>query len=254
MAKEKRLIATLDFETDPFKYGRDPEPFCAGLAVEDGSYYHFWGAYCNEQIADFVADEKLRIYAHNGGKFDYFFMLKYLSMKMMLINGRISKARLGKSVLVDSYLIFPMALRELNKDEIDYSIMEREERNKSENKKEILAYLRGDCEYLLKWVLKFNERFGVKLTVAAAAFGELEKTGYPCKKPSSEKYDDIFRSYYYGGRTQNFKSGVIEGAYEIWDINSAYPEAMKQKHPYGTWHRLQYYRWFGNFRGSTYFS
>ena len=46
-------IATMDFETDPFKFGREPEPFCAGIF--DGEVYRqFWGSECVINIVELL--------------------------------------------------------------------------------------------------------------------------------------------------------------------------------------------------------
>jgi hypothetical protein len=42
----------------------------------------------------------------------------------------------------------------------------------------------------------------------------------------------LFAQYYYGGRVECFESGIIDTAFSVYDINSAYPRAMLEKHPY----------------------
>lgn len=39
--------------------------------------------------------------------------------------------------------------------------------------------------------------------------------------------------YYYGGRVECFYTGEVEEEFEVIDIRSAYPWAMKKKHPWG---------------------
>lgn len=231
--KNPRKIAVIDFETDPFRHGRVPEPFACGIYIEGGEYIELWGDDCADRAADVLRERRLRVYAHNGGKFDYFFLLDHMGEKIKLINGRIAQARIGESELYDSWLILPVPLSGMDKDEIDYSIMEAGEREKPRNKKKILEYLKSDCVYLFEWVQRFIGEFGKKLTLASAAFDQLEKTGYPAKRTSSEAYDSEYRAYYFGGRTQAFAKGKFEGDYKIYDINSAYPRAMLDNHPCG---------------------
>ena len=233
----KRKIAVLDFETDPFEYGAEILPFAAGLYTGD-DYYQFWSDDCANQLADIIEEEHLTVYAHNGGRFDFFFLLERLHPEIFLISNRIAKAKIGDSVLLDSYLILPMPLAAYKKDDIDYGIFKRGVRDLPENKAEILKYLHKDCIYLYEWVGKFIDRFGTKLTVAQAAFDQLSKTGYPCKRRSSEKYDSSLRPFYFGGRTETFKTGFIEGEIIVNDINSAYPSAMRDYHPFGTAHHV----------------
>lgn len=225
-------IATLDFETDPFKFGREPVPFCCGIF--DGEVYRqWWGAECVINIVEYIREElqDYTIYAHNGGKFDYFFMLEYFESNIKIINGRIAKAKIGKATLTDSLLILPAPLSQFRKDEFDYSKMEKE--NRVKHKQEILKYLKNDCVYLYEWVSKFVGLFGKKLTIAGTAFNELKKTGYD-PLFTYEKYDELFRQFYFGGRVSTFKEGQIDGKHEYVDINSAYPFAMLYKHPFGS--------------------
>ncbi len=116
--KQKRKIATLDFETDPFLYLRDPEPFCCGLYTGD-DYWQFWGDDCAERVAEVIAENRFTVYAHNGGKFDFYYLLKYFDEKIKVINGRIGKAQLGDSELIDSYLFLPVPLAAMEKDDFD---------------------------------------------------------------------------------------------------------------------------------------
>jgi len=226
-----RKLAVLDFETDPFEYDRPPQAFVVGFYDGD-TYRHFWGADCAKQIADYVRDKNYVIYAHNGGKFDFYFLLKEASCDVQVINSRIAVMNIGKSILRDSYLILPLPLSAHKKDVINYDIFEEDEREKPKNKAAILEYLESDCIYLYEWVAKFREKFGGCLTLPSASFNELRKTGYIIGKATPE-YDAKYRPYYYGGRTEAFKVGHFTKPCKVVDINSAYPYAMLDEHPYG---------------------
>jgi len=225
--------AVLDIETDPFRPGRKPEPFCC--AVYDGEEHKlWWGDNCiRDMCAHIGTMSGYTIYAHNGGKFDFHFLCDYLDTDMMLINGRISKAAINNVQLRDSYNLLPRPLSSYKKDDIDYDVMERENREK--NKTKILQYLGTDCFYLHEWLGKFFALFGTNLTLSGTAFKELKKSGYVPDKCSVE-YDKKFREYYFGGRVSVFETGEIkhETPLEYRDINSAYPAAMMCAHPYGT--------------------
>lgn len=235
MKKEKR-IAVFDFETDPFLYGRVPKPFACGF-YDGETYLQFWGDDCASQFIDYLKDEEeLILYAHNGGKFDFYFILKHLDADISIINGRIAKATLfdGKIEIRDSYLILPLKLEMFNKDEIDYKKMEREVREL--HKQEILRYLHTDCTSLYDAVKRFRDEFGGGLTLAGSAFKQLKLTDYPAE-PTDSSFDNTFRHFYQGGRVQCLQVGAFVGDYEYVDINSAYPYAMTFKHWQGSSYR-----------------
>lgn len=238
MKKTKRGIAVLDFETDPFLYGRVPAPFVAGLRIGD-EYKEFWGADCVDSVVRYLDDIKtpLVVYAHNGGKFDYFFMLKYLENPIKVIGTRIAKAKMGIHELRDSYSIIPVPLAAYKKDDIDYRKMEAEVRHL--HRAEISNYLKSDCDYLFHLVSQFRERFGDKLTIGATAINELKKL-HPFDAQNAS-HDEFFRAWFFGGRVEYFESGVLRGDWKVYDVNSMYPHVMKEyAHPTGAKYRQQY--------------
>ena len=231
-----KRIAVIDAETDPFKFGRVPKPFCWGFY--DGEIYKdFWSNSllgCTEMLLDYLAsrDDELLIYAHNGGKFDFLFFIEKLLGKIRIVNGRILEAYLGKHTIRDSYAILPISLKKLGagKKEIDYALMEVEYRE--ENRAEILEYLEADCVALHKVVSAFIDKFGTTLTIGSTAMKEFKK--FHKFDTLSQADDEFFRNYYFGGRCQCFETGVIQTPVKVYDINSAYPDAMaKMRHPIG---------------------
>ena len=229
----RRKIAVIDSETDPFKYGRMPKPFIWGFYDGD-EYLEFTDT---ADMAAYLKSRELIVYAHNGGKFDYHFLLPYMeeTSKVMLINSRLAKWKLGKSELRDSYNILPVPLAKLNKDVFDYDKMEGDVRD--EHMDEIRAYLRNDCIYLYDAVTDFIDRYGLHLTQATASLRQWEGMGHTAPKTSGAYYESI-KDYYYGGRVSMFQSGVHNGAFDIVDINSAYPRAMLEEHPWGLDRRM----------------
>lgn len=225
-----RRFATLDAETDPFKFGRIPKPFIWGYFDGD-NYEEFTDT---EKMVEFIKEQDAIIYAHNGGKFDYHFLLDQLEpfSDVMIINGRISKVKLGDAELRDSYNIIPAPLSAYQKDDMDYGIMEASERKKAANKKKISAYLKADCIYLYELISRFHEDYGLCLTQAGASMKQWKKIA-PIAPPRTDKqfYTD-FLPYYFGGRVQCFQKGIIDDAFSVYDINSAYPFAMLSAHPY----------------------
>ena len=230
--KQDVTLAVFDIETDPFKHGRTPAPFCCEFYIE-GYKKQFWGKDCILDFYNFIRYEETQyvIYAHNGGKFDfmYLFWLGVID-KIKIVNGRILKANIGIHELRDSYSIIPVPLAAYQKTEIDYNKFEEE--NREENKTEILEYLDDDCIYLYDLVKSFRERFGDNLTIGGTALKQLRER-HPFEN-QDEKHDSLFRPYYFGGRVEFFDSGVIEGDYTIYDVNSMYPTVMRnEQHPTG---------------------
>lgn len=229
MAKQKRKIAVIDTETDPFKYGRVPAPFCCEFYSED-TWQQFWGEDCIEQLFAYL--EKLPdsyiIYAHNGGKFDFHFMHHGLENPVRIIKSRIVSAELYHHQLRDSYAILPVPLRDYEKDVFDYSKMERPKRNRY--KTEILKYLHSDCVNLYSLVARFVEQFGTKLTIGSTAMTQIRKRHEFRRLTKME--DECFRRFYFGGRVECFKSGILPGPWKCVDLNSSYPNSMKNfRHP-----------------------
>ena len=245
--KGERTLAVVDSETDPFLFGRVPKPFSWGF-YEKGNYVDFVDdklSTCTEKLLDYLIGrtDPLLIYAHNGGKFDFFFFMEHGAIEnpALIINGRIVKACfLGIHEIRDSYAIMPLPLKKMvdkengSKLDIDYAKLEKEVRHL--HMPEILKYQKQDCIVLFGYVEKFRERFGDKLTVGSAAITELEKF-HPVSRQNTS-HDIQFRPFYFGGRVECFEAGKISAPpgrkLKIYDVNSMYPGAMRSfDHPTG---------------------
>jgi len=224
-----KRIAVADSETDPFRHGRLPRPFLWGFYDGD-EYLEF--DYLNN-FMDYVTSRPLIVYAHNGGRFDWHFILQFVPelTEVMIINGRIAKLQIGKCEFRDSWNILPVPLSAYQKTEIDYRKFEKSERDKVKNRAEISAYLKDDCVFLYELVSEFVSEFGRGLTIAGTAMKQWQKiSGRTAPDDDGTIYKTI-RPYYYGGRCQAFRFGVIDESFEVADINSAYPYAMLSRHP-----------------------
>src|SRR5215469_7911805 len=113
----KYRLAVMDCETDP-ENGEDGTylPFVIGF-YNGSSYRYFWDnpKIPGSCIQKFIAHLKVLegphlIYAHNGGKFDYMFMLDHFEGNLSIQNGRIIKAFIGEHQFRDSWSIIPIAL------------------------------------------------------------------------------------------------------------------------------------------------
>lgn len=221
-----KKFAVIDAETDPFKFGRIPQPFIWGFY--DGQ--NFLEFEKTETLVDYLSHRDITVYAHNGGKFDFHFLLPWIKGKILVVNGRIMRAHIGKCELRDSWGILPVPLSAIEKDKFDYSLMEPEVRALHMDK--IRQYLHNDCVYLYDAIKKFRENYGDKLTLASAAMSEWEKIRG--RVSGTREHHQFFSPYYYGGRVTPFVGGVVKNPVKVVDINSAYPKAMTKDHPIGS--------------------
>ena len=227
-------IGVLDFETDPFEFGRIPYPFACGIYFSPDNYNLLW----ERNIIDKVIGTLRRLntcvlYAHNGGKFDFHFLIENAEPQDIQIrNGRIVQMRIGKVILKDSWPLMPFPLDEYRKTKINYSIFEKDKRNLPVNRKKIESYLFDDCRFLHELITGFRAIIGPKDTIGSAAFYQMKKLDIPIIH-NNETHDDLFRQFYFGGRCEAFKKGVFTGPFIYLDINSAYPYAMRFNHPHG---------------------
>lgn len=230
MPKKMARLCTMDTETDPFEVGLIVEPFSCGF-YDGECYFDWWGKDCIRNFIEHLStyDEPLLIMVHNGGKFDFFFLLEFLSEDLKIVNGRILQAWIGEHEFRDSFAIVPVSLAKANKKtEIDYRKLHKDVRE--EHKQEIRMYQKDDCLDLYELCAAFFDEFGDRLTIGSTALKELQKFHEFDK--GNKIYDDKFRPWYFGGRNQCFKSGVISGSYKIYDVNSMYPYVMREfKHP-----------------------
>ena len=224
-------------ETDPFKEGRlEINPFCAGFYDGKSMRVH-WGA---DSAKWFVAQTKTctegtLIYFHNGGNFDFHFLLEFLPVedcKFLTMGKRIVQIKLPWGVeLRDSYAIIPKKLAAFNKEETDYTTFEKDVREK--HRENILSYLKSDLRNTRDMISGFLKRFPAKLTLASSVFEMLKKRFDYDPGRSTAQYDGKFRPFFFGGRVQFWKLGALGAGYSIIDINSAYPWGMTCDHWFG---------------------
>lgn len=231
--KSKRKVWVVDAETDPFKHGRFPKPFIWG--AYDGSQFLVF--YDTKSFVEWMAEEHAFIYAHNGGKFDFMFLLPFIheymgenEFKCKIINGRIAEMPFGKAKMRDSWSIIPTPLKDFQKDDFDYSKMEADVRHK--HMPEIIRYLKSDCVNLYQIVDTFRLTAGKGLTIAGNALSFARSLDINVGR-SNRRFDKKFRPFYYGGRCQALQPGIHQ-ACDFFDIKSAYPFAMKENHASGT--------------------
>lgn len=238
----KKRVAVVDCETDPFAPGFLIQPFAIGFLTDD-RYLDWWGDDCVQQFFDYLKtlDDEYIIYAHNGGKFDFFFFLDYLDVDHapMIMNGRLVQVWFAGQEFRDSFAIIPERLESYKKTKIDYNKFTRDKREK--NKREILDYLKDDNVYLYDQVAYFLNQFGDRLTVASASLSMLNSY-HGFERFRSDSADEKFRHFYFGGRNQCFETGVLRprDKWLMLDRNSMYPTVMTDTpHPISTSFELQ---------------
>lgn len=236
--KSEDEFGIIDFETDPFLSGRIPHPFAAGIYFSPQDFSLLWetdsnGDFITRIVRAISRLPECTLYAHNGGRFDFHYLLEYADGKHIQIrNGRVTQMRIGNATLKDSFLLMPFALKEFRKTKIDYAIFERNRRDKPRNRKRIESYLYDDCHDLHELLSGFRATIGHKDTIGSAAFFQMRNLGIEIPH-MNETHDAMFRPFYFGGRVQAFQKGVFNGPLDYYDLNSAYPAAMRENHPCG---------------------
>lgn len=228
--KDTRSHWAGDCETDPFKRGRVPKPFLWGLYT--GSGYHEYRT--AEEFVEAIKDNDVIVYFHNGGKFDFHFLLPWINLheEMKIINGRLVSCKIGKAEIRDSWNLLPAPLSTFgSKLEIDYAKLEEDVRHL--HMAEISRYMQQDCVGLWEAIDEFERSYGRHLTQAGAAMAQWTKISGKKPPKTDRAFFQKFSQYYYGGRVQCFERGYIKGPVKVFDIRSAYPWAMLDKHPYG---------------------
>lgn len=259
--RKTRRVAVADFETDPPDgLGRWIEPFSFGF-FDGNEYRDYWGNDAAASLVQHIRElsEEHVIYAHNGGKFDWQFIVRYLEPKILFIGSRIARAfikgnycdKKGKPFmheLRDSFSIIPVPLSQAgDKFDFDYAKMKAGVRER--HKKEILEYQKQDCLELYKVVSTHIETFGPALTMASAAMKKLNESMAPENHPDIRTFtiyermapsvDATYRQWFFGGRVQCFQKGMVHSSpgktLKIYDVTSSYPWSMKsQLHPVGS--------------------
>lgn len=232
MTRPKK-IATCDCETDPFEHGFNIKPFLWGFW--DGRDYQEFDD--TPSFVEHVSSMDIILYAHNGGKFDFMFLLKYLKQtRAQIINGRFVSLKLGYCELRDSYAIIPEPLKNFGaKKEIEYWKLAAGVRD--QHWAEIKEYLYTDCTVLYDAVKQYRDRAGKLKTIASNALSFSKKLGIDPGK-TNHRFDEQYRKFYYGGRTECFQPGTHSNI-KIIDIHSAYPYAMSHDHATGNEFRVK---------------
>jgi hypothetical protein len=238
-AMKRRCIAVLDMETDPFDASKPDAkifPFVACLYSDQFDPIFIWendGGRFVRKVCEAIQSlpDEYTIYAHNGGRFDFLFLVSQLRGDVSFKGRGLMSARIGVHELRDSFNIIPEKLAAYRKDKFDYTKLTTPRREK--HRKEILDYLLSDCVYLFELMRHFVDRHGLKLTIGQTAMGLLRKE-YEVEK-FTENWDRVIRTFFFGGRVECIRGrGDFRGDYKLFDVNSMYPYVMANyRHPIG---------------------
>jgi hypothetical protein len=238
-ADKLERIAVLDMETDPFDTiarGRIA-PFAACLYSANFKTIVIWEENEEKFIARVLEEinalpGSYTIYAHNGGRFDFLFLIHRLRGPVSFKGRGIMSTKIGAHELRDSHHIIPEKLAAYRKDDFDYSNMAKTKRWKFKQK--ITDYLISDCVYLYDIVVSFLKEYGFKISIGQAAMYMLKKE-YPNCENVTGMTDEYLRNFFYGGRVECLGgAGDFSGEYKLYDVNSMYPAVMcDYKHPIG---------------------
>jgi hypothetical protein len=217
------------------------------LGLFDGKEYRTFISL--KKFIDYIGQGKRfdgwRLYAHNGGRYDFLFLLeelldrgwieKIIDRVGTIVALQINTGR-AKFTLADSYCLLPLSLRSLaenfgvehQKGEIDYKKISRHD-------SKTLEYLHDDCMALFEVLKKFSDNEfidKVQLTIASQAMHTFKTFFCPADVQRVRLLDeDIFREKFYaGGRVEVYKGS---GTVNVYDVNSLYPFAMLQEMPGG---------------------
>lgn len=255
-------IGVFDIETHKWIH-----PYAVGF-FDGENYSEFLGGNCIKDFINEVVRKKYRgyrIYAHNGGKFDFNFLMEVLKSKNFNVNmifqgSRCLLLKLYTQVyrnddgaithsnviqFVDSISLLKFGLDALTKDfdvehkKLNFMDKKGDERDYEylyrlylEKDKRFYDYLKNDVYGLYEVLMKFkklimenNGQMG--MTIASTSLKTFQ-TGYLQKKicMTNRESNDEMKKGYYGGRTEIFRLFLPEDKYRCYDVNSLYPYVM----------------------------
>lgn len=231
------------------------EPYACGFY--DGKEFQlFEDKQCIKDFLQHFLSHRFRSYiafAHNGGKFDFNFILRELcsnefkgkyELQPLRVGSRIIQIRIEDKhrnvwTLRDSIALLPFSLRDLTnnfnvenkKGEFEHSKINWS--NWRQLKEEWLPYLVSDCKGLYQvleidenWTMtKFNVSYKRAITIAQQSMQIFRQNFLNNPIPTYESREADIRKAYYGGRVEIFK---LHGEnLHYYDVNSLYPYVMK---------------------------
>lgn len=250
--------------TRPFMCGEyDGEEFHAFFDTDpkahtwDTRYYRAGG--CIDRTMRYILQKKYRgwhVYAHNGGRFDFLFLLPWLMGEGARYGFKFQIVPVASSIQVldvwrgdnkwqkwrflDSYKLIPTSLDKAAKS-FGLPGKLQHDLHLHENDPSWKNYNRQDCVELYRVVERFHHYVEavlggeVGVTAPSTSIKLLRRKYLKTSLPRSEDTHEFVRESYVGGRVEVFER---EGeGLSYFDINSSYPAAMLEAMPAGraTW-------------------
>jgi hypothetical protein len=193
-----------------------------------------------------------KIYAHNGGHFDFLFILEPLLErgwvdKIIEKAGRILAIKVNTGrvqfMFADSYAILPQSLKSLSEQfDTEHKKTEMDYKKISKNDPRTLAYLENDVLCLQECITKFFALPYIdtpQLTIASQALNTFRSQFMPAKMMRVRlDEEDLFREKFYsGGRVEVYKG--YGSSVNYYDVNSLFPYAMLEEMPCGNMRRVR---------------
>jgi len=207
-----------------------------------------------KDLLDYIFESPFRSkkwYAHNGGRFDFLFLLEHLKhyttkpISLICMGSSITGITVKRDSrrhthFRDSFALLPHSLDALSKSfetshqkqtgKIDFD----RERVSRDNPTHI-EYLRHDCQSLYEILDTFQrmpliENAGLKISLASTALAAWRSTLETDIHSTSAYVQNFVRQSYAGGRCEIFKMLLKDGF--CYDVNSLYPSMLLKPLPH----------------------
>lgn len=203
-----------------------PEHFIFAVVYDGEKYKTFYSV--DELKKEFLKKfyKNRIVYAHNG-EYDYsgIFGNIYYTDPSAIFNGKFISFTNGNAFFADSFNILPTSVKKLgtllNLPKLDLGDNLKSHIKLLESKD--IPYCRRDCEIVYKSLEKIFADVEPSYTIGAISLKDF-RTNYLKHTIKVNPESDLFFDAAFGGRTEVFKLGECDG--HVYDINSAYPDAM----------------------------
>lgn len=225
------------------------------LGFFDGSEYKIFSKV--NDFLDYITKKEysgLVIYFHNGGRFDFLFLIeeimnrgkvRFIEKSTGLLSIRFQYKNINLEFR-DSFAILPSSLEKLietfnikeKKIKIDFKI------NHKFSDKLLQEHLKNDCISLYRILeqVKEKEKY-LSLTIASHSFRKFREDFFYGNIWNVNKCFDFYfrKNFYKGGRVEVFR-GYRNKTLYYYDINSLYPFVMLNNMPAGSPYKTKSYR------------
>lgn len=217
---------------------------CAALVTSEGDEEIFRS---QEALGDGLAKLKRRVYAHYGGRYDFFFLPPLTNLCMS--GSGILRANLGAAQLYDSWFLLQMSLAKIGKAVGMKKFEGKSDSIETLTDAEVEEHCLNDTRILVKaltmhraWCASFKHpapRWPA--TSGATAMYVMEALeGEVVEHLRNEVVDlEVWLDHWSaatGGRVEVFRLGQVNGPVFSYDINSSYPQSWRDGDlPVGPW-------------------